>query len=190
MSVFDSFKNLDDITADKTERKEPGNTSSSASSQFFKSETEKEKEKTPEQPPAPNSSGPVYKMSEEKANMSGEANAYIVGGSIEFFWGVVETIVNRMSFSQSEKKHLLASRQKPKEKWTQEDKTINEKFDDLFKVHQQRKKDIEITERENKAMVHAYSLYARVTGKETDPEMIKWAAIISIMGNKGLKIYG
>ena len=92
--------------------------------------------------------------------------------------------------NKEEKKLLIASKSKVKENWTNEDKIINQKFNDLFKTHQDRKKVIKLSEEENNALKYAYTLYAEVTGKETDPAAIKWAAIIRIMAGKGLEIYG
>lgn len=191
MSYTSAFKNLDEITAEKSERKQPA----SPSNNFFNPKSIEQKE--PAQHPAPSQPAQtqaqqpfVPKLDKARAEMSGAANAYIWGGTIEIFWGTIETIVNNFSMSQAEKKLLIASRVKPQEKWTNEDKIINQKFNDLFKTHQERKKQIKLTEEENKALKYAYTLYAEVTGKETDPSAIKWAAIIRIMAGKGLDIYG
>ncbi len=195
MSIFDSFKDIDQIAAEKTDRKDPGATTTLGTNQFYdpKAEEKKPEVKTEQQTQAqvqPTAAGPLPKISKERAEMSGAANAYIWGGSIEVFWMAIGTIVNSFSMSRAEKKHLLETRKKLKSNWSDEDKLINEKFNDLFKTHQERKETAKLSEEESKALRYAYTLYAEVTGEEKDPSAIKWAALIRVMAGKGLDIYG
>lgn len=191
MGAFDSFKKLEDITAENTQRKEP---TATEANQFYSPESDKKPETIPAQPNAaqPSPTQPALqpmKMDKERAQKSGRANAYIAGGVIENLFKCMETIRFSMKFSSADKRKLLTLRLKDKNLLTENEKQLQQNFLMLVEEHKEKEAKIPLTDRDKEALDYAYTLYAEITGKETDPALIKGAAILNLILSRALDIY-
>lgn len=193
MSVFDSFKKIEDIGTVKTPRKEPA-ASEASNTQYYKPEEKKEETKAVDTSaqsaitPASTTPPIAPKMDKERAKKSGQANAYIAAGSLELLFSAIEMVRHSTSMSHEEKVKLISSRQKEADKWTQEEKNINDKFLRLSQKHQKIVDSIASTPQQIDNLTYGFSLYAEITGKETNPAVIIGGALMRYAGEKILQM--
>lgn len=193
MSVF---KNIDEAAGEPTERKMPGavpaseNKEQTTTSSFYDPEKDKTTTEAKKESAATTTNAPAPgKLSKDKADQSGMANAYLHSGIQESVLKAAVLIRYVTRFNDSEKETILSLQDKPDADKTAEEKSLNARFLKYTETFQKQNDAIKTTEDEMKNLAYGYSMYAEITGKETNPAVIIASTIINGLINKIMDIY-
>lgn len=189
---MNAFKTINEIGNAVTPRKQPEQKGvERKSAPYYDEDKEAGEQKTEGLPPETTEPSKPQRpgLDPERARKSGKANAYIVSGGVEFMFSAVEMIRHSQSMSREEKEMLFTSRTKDKNKWSQKEKTINQKFLELTRKHEKVKESIKTKEEEMEILEYGFSLYAETTGKETNPNVIIFGALMRFVGTKAMDIF-
>lgn len=178
------FENLDNITAQQTERKEPD---ANTEKQFYDPNR-----KPGEQPAAPTENKPVEQPLNFDPLKSGQTSAYLAAGAIESVFTIVESLLFHYGrFSKGEitrakeylDKHEAGLPLEPKEK------LLLAKFMRIREQHDKIRSRIPFPDEDIEAMSKGFAHYHKVTGKEMNPSLLLWATIIKALTNRTTDIF-
>jgi len=184
MDKAEQLKNsIEFIAAQPTERKSPtGNNTGVENSnpvEFFTEETENIEQEKIQQ------SG----LSDSAIKASGKTGAYILGGTIELTFNVLERIIFINKFSDKEKARLVVLDEIEEKDFTDTDNNLNRKFLAVSKKHENIKDKIPLNAKEMEALENACAEYTRITGKQMNPNLIIGATLVQIFANRAMDIF-
>lgn len=120
---------------------------------------------------------------------SGQVGAYLIGGMIETVFGLTERLVYMSKFSREEKETILEIQEKDESEFSEYDNKVNRKFLAITKNHEEKRKRIPLSTKDEEMLAKACEEYSRVTGKTMNPNLILWSSIIKIFASRGIDIF-
>lgn len=182
------FANLDEITSEKTERKNPDE---NTESQYYNP--------NPEPTPVANNANTTgnntvdnnvpLSFDHEKA---GETTAYLVAGGIETVFTVAESLLFHFGrFSEGEIKRAKEYLDKHEAgiELDQKEKLLLAKFMRIREQHDKIRSRIPFPDEDIEQMAKGFAQWHKVTGKESNPNIILWVTIIRALAMRSTDIF-
>lgn len=180
------FENLDTITSETTERKNPD---LNTESQFYNP-----KFKEGETPPIVNPQPTVTTPATPPINFeqAGRTTAFLVAGGIETVFTVTESLLfhfGRFSSGEIKRAKEYLDKHEAGIELTQKEKTLLAKFMRIRDQHEKIRTRIPFPDEDIDQMAKGFGQYHKATGKESDPKIILWVTIIRALAMRSTDIF-
>jgi hypothetical protein len=188
------FERIDQVGSTATERKEPPAAATKdkpvAATPFYEPADKKGEEKKTDQPGTTTqaTTTPLL-LDKARAEKSGKAKAYLASSGLETLFSAIEMIRYHYAMTHEEKMMLIASRQKDKEQWTEQERAVNLKHAFVKDKHDEIVKKIPFDEKTMEILEYGYTLHTQVTGKESDPMLIIYGMFARVLGNQLMNMF-